>query len=174
MIVIGLSFSLIIVSMSGFPFYTMNFVKKNTQSRVLRLSIRSIKVTDAKPVEYVGANDLYCQIECGTIRYRTPTLDNTGANGDWDLGHAGDNASGLFREEEAKALKMKFELWDENTTRSNTKIGVSEPIDMSKLVDCINDVRAFSFNVQDSKGKISGKVLVMAVLTPHVSHNSMT
>lgn len=151
----------------------MEFVKADVAPSILRLSIRSIKVTDAKAVEIVGKNDLFCQIECGTIRYRTPTLDNIGANGDWDLGHAGDNASGLFRIEEAKKLKMNFSLWDENMARSNTKIGVSDPIDMSKLVDCINDVRAFSFKVHDGHGKETGKVLLMAVLTPHVSHKSM-
>ena len=151
----------------------MEIIPKEAKQRIVKLSIRSVKVTDAKAVEIIGANDLFCQIECGTIRYRTPTLDNIGANGDWDLGHAGDNASGLFQLDEAKKLKMHFELWDENMARSNTKIGVSDPIDMSKLVDCINDVRAFTFNVHDTKRNVTGKVMVMAVLSEYKSHAPM-
>ena len=151
----------------------MPLLEEKTGIKLVKLSIRSVKVMDAKPVDFMTKNDLFCLIEAGTIRYRTPTLDNIGPNGDWDLGHAGDNASGLFQLEEARKIKMNFELWDENMARSNTKIGVSDPIDMSKLVDCVNDVRTFAFNVHDTHRNVTGKVQIMAVLIPHYSHTSM-
>lgn len=43
--------------------------------------------------------------------------------------------------------------------------GTSDPVDMSKLLETPGDVRTFPFKVQDAKKKITGSIVIMAVLT---------
>lgn len=127
-----------------------------------RLVIKSVKVTDAAPVEFIGKNDLFVEISCGSIKYRSITQNDVGANALFELG---ERATGIFSSSDISTLKLEVKLWDENTARSNTLIGTSDPVEISKLLETIGDVRSFPFKVQDAKKKVTGSIVVMAVLS---------
>ena len=127
-----------------------------------RLLIKTVKVTDAAPVEFMGKNDLFFELSYGRMKFKSITQDNIGANATWELD---EKVVDVFLVSELKNLKLEFKLWDENSTRSNTLIGTSELVDMSKLLESPDTLKSFPFKVQDGKKKVTGSVVVTAIVS---------
>ena len=77
-------------------------------------------MTDAAPVEFIGKNDLFVEVTCGSIKHKTNTQQNIGANAVWELGQ---QVAGSFMVHDVTTVRLELKLWDENTARSNTLIG---------------------------------------------------
>jgi hypothetical protein len=123
----------------------------------LKVVFEKLQVTDAAPVEFMGKNDLFAKLVYGSLEYKTRTQENIGANAEWELGSA---AVGSFTAAEINRIKLHFELWDENTLRSNTLIGSWDGESIEKCLETLGDVRTLKFNVVDAKKKKSGSIQV--------------
>jgi hypothetical protein len=60
-------------------------------------------------------------------------------------------------------LQLRFDLSDENSLRANTLIG-SAIISVAALMDNFGIPQDFAFNVVDTKGKITGDIIVSLVV----------
>ena len=154
------------IGVCGWNCYTKR-EKLNTTGNVF-LQIKSIKVHDMKGVDFMTKNDLFCEIFYGDkIKFRTITMDNAGAEANWDLE---ERAAGTFNATEVtKFHKLMIQVWDENTLRSNTLIGTSEKLSLKKLMETPGEERNFPFKVFNDKGMPTGNVLVKAVASAIVS-----
>ncbi len=154
------------IGLCGWNCYTKR-EKLNTTGSVF-LQIRSIKVHDMKGVDFLTKNDLYCKIFYGDkIKYRTITMDGAGDSASWNLEERA--ADSFDTTSVSKHNKLLVEVWDANSLRSDTLIGTSQKISLSKLMETPGEERNFPFKVFNDKGMPTGNVLVKALANAIIS-----
>lgn len=126
-----------------------------------KIAVHRIEVKNASAVDGLSKNDLYCTIVCSELDLRTATWENIGAAAAWDIKE--DNVCEVSSNDK-DTVKCRVEVWDENTMRSNTLIGVAE-VSIRPLFDHIGTRIKQSFTAFAPNGKHSADVvLTMEVL----------